>query len=145
LETLQQTCEESLCGFGIAPRLNEDVEHDAILIDGSPEIVPHALNPDEHLIKVPLVPRSWPAVTQTISEILVEFLAPSSHRLIGDDDAPFGQQKLAITQTQTEHMIQPDGMANDLGGETVSVARVRWRFYHASLVAPQSARETRLT
>jgi hypothetical protein len=117
LETLQQTSEESRCGFGIAPRLNEDVEYDAGLIDGSPEIVLNALDPDEHLIKVPLVPRSWPAATQTISEILAEFLAPSSHRLIRNGDAPCGQQKLDITEAHTEHMIRPHGMADNLGGE----------------------------
>jgi hypothetical protein len=70
LETRQQTSEKPHCGFGIAPRLNEDVEHGVVLIDGSAEIVLHALTPNEHLIKVPLVPRSWPAATQTISEIL---------------------------------------------------------------------------
>jgi hypothetical protein len=42
-------------------------------------------------------------------------------------------------------MIQPHGMADDLGGEAVSVARVRWRFHHSSFVAPQAARQTRLT
>ena len=42
LQTLQKPVEEALRGVGIAPGLNEDVEHDAILIDGTPEIVLHA-------------------------------------------------------------------------------------------------------
>ena len=39
LQTRQQTPEEPLGGFGIAPLLNKDVEHNAILIHGSPKIV----------------------------------------------------------------------------------------------------------
>ena len=34
LQTLQQPLEKALRGVGIAPRLNENVEHDAILVDG---------------------------------------------------------------------------------------------------------------
>ncbi len=47
LQTLQQSLEEALRSGGIAPGLHQDVEHDAILIDGAPEIVLHALDPDE--------------------------------------------------------------------------------------------------
>ena len=36
LQTLQKLQKKALCGVGIAPGLNEDVEHDAILIDGTP-------------------------------------------------------------------------------------------------------------
>ena len=38
--------------------MNEDVAHNAILIDGAPEIVLHALDPDEDFVYVPLV--LWP-------------------------------------------------------------------------------------
>ena len=41
--------EEALRGVSIAPGLNEDVERNAILIDGAPEIMLHALDPDEDL------------------------------------------------------------------------------------------------
>jgi hypothetical protein len=55
LQTLQQAPEETLCGFGVAPLLNKDVEHNAILIHGSPKIVLDALDPDEDRVEVPLV------------------------------------------------------------------------------------------
>jgi hypothetical protein len=48
---------------GIAPGLNENIEHDTILIDGTPEMVLHALDPDEDFVHVPLVPRPRPALT----------------------------------------------------------------------------------
>ena len=37
----------------IAPALDQDVEHDAMLVDRAPEVVQHAVDPQEHLIKVP--------------------------------------------------------------------------------------------
>jgi hypothetical protein len=39
LQTLQQPLEEALRRPGIAAALHQDIEHDAILIDGAPEIV----------------------------------------------------------------------------------------------------------
>jgi len=116
LQALQQSAKEALGGFGIPPLLNENVEYDTILIHGAPEVVLHPLDTNEHLVHVPLVPRSWPAAAQTVGEALAELLAPAPHRLIGDDHAPFSQKELNVPQAEAEHVIQPDGMADDLGG-----------------------------
>jgi hypothetical protein len=83
---------KALSGFGITPPLNEDVEYDTVPIHGTPKIMQRALDPDEHLIQVPLVPRPWPAAAQAVGEVLAEFLAPAPDGLIGDDNAPFGQK-----------------------------------------------------
>src|SRR6188474_1490784 len=56
LQALQQLLEEALGGFAIAPALHQDVEHDAVLIHRTPEIMQLALDAHEHLIHVPLVP-----------------------------------------------------------------------------------------
>src|SRR6202011_823631 len=53
LKALQQSSKKSFGGFGIPPWLNEVVEHDAVLIHRAPKIMLHALDSDEHLIKVP--------------------------------------------------------------------------------------------
>ena len=55
-QALEQTFEESLRSFGISPRLNEDVEYDAVLIHGTPKIVLDSLDTNEHLVEVPFVP-----------------------------------------------------------------------------------------
>src|SRR4051794_7303677 len=70
--------EEALRGVGIAPSLNEDVEHNAILIDGAPD----ALDSDEDFVHVPLVAWARPAAAQAFGETRTEFLAPASHRLV---------------------------------------------------------------
>ena len=36
LRAFQQAFEETLCGFAIAPGLDQNVQHNAILIDGAP-------------------------------------------------------------------------------------------------------------
>jgi hypothetical protein len=60
---LEQSFEESLGGFGVTACLNQDIEHDTVLIDGAPEIVQLALDPDEHRIEVPFV--AWFSWDQT--------------------------------------------------------------------------------
>jgi hypothetical protein len=59
-----------------------------------------------------------------IGETRGKFVAPTSHRLIGDDDAARSEDHLNIPQTQAEHVVQPDSVADDLGGEPMAVVRV---------------------
>ena len=71
-------------------------------------------------------------------------VAPASYRLVGDDDATLSEDQLNIPQAQAEHVVQPDRMADNLGGEPMAVVRVRWRLRAASLVRLQGACQTRL-
>ena len=96
VQTLQQAPEETLGCFPVAAFLNQDVDHHAILIHGAPKIVLHALDPDEHLVQVPLISRPWPSVTQAVGKALAEFLEPPPHCLIGDDNTTLGQEQLDI-------------------------------------------------
>jgi hypothetical protein len=114
LQTLQQPIEEALRRLGIAPGLNKDVEHNSMLIDGPPEIMLDALDTDEDLIHVPLVAGSWPTPAQSVGKTRCKFLAPAPHRLVGDEDTAFRQDQLDIPETEAEHVVQPDGVADDL-------------------------------
>ena len=144
LQTLQQPPEETLGRFGVATFLNQDVEHNAILIHGAPEIVLHTLDPDEHLVHVPLVPRPWPAAAQAVGKALAEFLAPAPNGLIGDDNATLSQKQLDIPQAEAEHMVQPDSMADDLGGKAMAVVRVGWWLHAAHCCPSRSGCQSRL-
>jgi hypothetical protein len=93
-----------------------------------------AQDPDKDLVEVPLVPGPWSAVAQAIGEALAELLAPAPHGLVGADNAPLSEMQLNIPQTETEHMIQPDSMVDDLGGKAMAVVRVGW-WLHAVTVA----------
>ncbi len=75
---------------------------------GTPQIMLHALHPDEHVIKVPLVTGLRMTATQTVGKAVAKFLAPSPNVPIRDDDVPLGQQEFNISKAQSEHVIQPD-------------------------------------
>jgi len=136
-KTLQQSPKETFGGPSIPPWLNEDVEHDTVLIHGTPQIMLYALDANEHLVHIPLIPRLWPAAAQAVGETLTEFLAPAPHCLVGHDHTTFGQNQLNVPETQAEHVVQPDGMADDLGREAVAVMRVGCGFMLS--VSPASA------
>jgi hypothetical protein len=82
---------------------------------------------------VPLVAWPWPATAQAVSKAGGEFLAPASHRLVRDDDTAFSQDQLNITQAEAEHVVQPDGVADDLGREPMTVVWVGWWRHAVSL------------
>jgi hypothetical protein len=115
-----------------------------VLIHAAPKIVLHALDPDEHLVQVPLVPGPWPSAAQAVGKASAEFLAPAPNSLIGNDSATFSQEQLDIPQAEAEQMVQPDNMTDDLGGKAMAVARVR-RWLHTVAVARVRSRcQTRL-
>jgi hypothetical protein len=104
----------------------------------------HALDPDENLIEVPLISRSWPATSQAVGETCSELLAPAPHRLVGDDNTSLSQDQLNIAQAETEHVVQPDGMADDLGGEPMTIVRIGWWVDAASLIRLHADRQGKL-
>ena len=50
-QPVQQTLEKAFGRGGIPAVLHEDIEHDPVLVHHPPEIVQHAVNPDEHLVE----------------------------------------------------------------------------------------------
>lgn len=141
LQTLQQPVEEALRRVAITPSLNENIEHNSILIDGAPEIVLHTPDPDKDLVHKPFVPWLWPATAQAVGESRAEFLTPAAHGFVGDEDAALSQDQFHIAQAEAEHMVQPDGMTDDLGGEPMTIVWVGWWLHAAvSLAAGKPAR-----
>ena len=59
-------------------------------------------------------------------------VAPSRRRR----DAAFSQEQLNIPQAEAEHVVRPDGVADDLGGEPVAVVGIRWRLCRQSRRPP---------
>jgi hypothetical protein len=66
-------------------------------------------------------------------------------RLIGHENATFSQKQFNIPQAEAEHMVQPNSMTDNLGGEAVTVTWVgRW-LHAAGPVSLQADGQTRLT
>ena len=52
---MQEFSEQSLCGALITMRLDQNVDHIAVLIHGAPQILLLAVDSNEDLIQVPVV------------------------------------------------------------------------------------------
>ena len=64
-----------------------------------------------------------------------KLLAPLTNGFIRDGDTPFSQQLFNLTEADTESMVEPDGVADDFGWETVALVAELFGVY-----APQSAK-----
>src|SRR4051794_28817599 len=79
---LQQLAEQAFGGPLVAPLLDENVEHDPILVDGPPEPVLLSADHQAHFIQVPLVARTGQPTADLIGEGLPELARPLAHRLM---------------------------------------------------------------
>jgi hypothetical protein len=145
LEALQQTLEKPFGGFRIPSVLHKDIEDHAALINGTPQIMLNALDPDEHLIEVPLVPRSRPTASQTVRKAPAKFPTPASHRLMGNNDGPLSQQQFHIAQAEAEHVVQPNSVADNLRGKAMAVVWIGWLLHAAILARTCHARHPPVT
>jgi hypothetical protein len=97
-QALQQLAEEPPGRGGAAPALDQNVEDIPVPVDRAPKIMLLAADPDEHLVHVPLVTRSWSAPLQHIGEDPAKAQAPLADALIADHDPTRRQDQLNITQ-----------------------------------------------
>ena len=125
---LQQRAEEADGRAAIPPRLDEDVDHVAVFVHGPPQVLLPAPNPDEHLVQIPGVTLAAAPGPQAPGVVEPEGRAPLPDRLVGDGDSALGQQILDVAEAETEPVVQPHRVTDDVRLEAVfSVAR------HASL------------
>ena len=79
---LQQLAKKAFGCPAVATRLDEDVDDVAILIDGTPEILPLSLDGDEDLVQVPRVSQATLSALQSTSVFWPELDAPKSDGFI---------------------------------------------------------------
>jgi hypothetical protein len=119
-------------------RLDQDVDHVAVLIHGTPQMLLLAVDSNEDLVQVPvteptLTPLQFPRIART------ELQTPAPDRLIRHDDSPFGQKILDISEAQAEAMVRPDCIANDLGRKTIAGVTRSIALHGISLSVPCSS------
>jgi hypothetical protein len=90
LAAFEELGEELLSGDRIAPSLYQHIEHGRVLVDdGPPQVVTLAVNGEEDLIQMPLVPRSWVPTPELVSIGLPELPAPLPSGFVGHLHAPY--------------------------------------------------------
>src|SRR4030095_8943491 len=94
----QQLAEESHGCEPVTFRLNENINDDTVLIHSSPQIVPHAVDIEEHLIQMPFVAGTGTLSPQACRERFAKLLAPASDRFVADQYAACGHRLFHITK-----------------------------------------------
>jgi hypothetical protein len=82
----QETPQQALGRFGITPRLDDFVEHIAVLIHRPPQPVLLARDRDHDLIEVPDVATAWRLTPETARVRRPELQRPSADGLVRDND-----------------------------------------------------------
>jgi hypothetical protein len=95
----QQLPEEAQGRSPIAPRLHEDVDRVAVVIDGPPQVLQPALDFYEHLVQIPRVAHPASATPQPSSVVEPECLTPQPNRIIRHGDTAFGEEIFDVSET----------------------------------------------
>ena len=111
-QPLQKTLEEALRRPGAAAGLHQNVKHDAVLIDGAPEIMLFTVDPNEDLVQVPFVTGPGSAPRKIVREARAKLQTPSPDALIRNKDAALRQEQLDISKAQAEYVVEPDRVAD---------------------------------
>src|SRR5689334_24248101 len=91
---------------------------------------------DRNLIEMPFVSGRGQTPPDPIGEVLAELQRPLAYGLVTDDDAACRQHLLDHAQAEGEAKVEPDGVADDLGWETVaSIAGANGRRHPVRLPA----------
>ena len=117
---LQQPTEKSRGGMAISTWLQQDIDDLAILVDGPPEVLAPADDGNEQLVQMPRVAAEAGAPPEASSVGGAERLAPVPDGLVRHRDAALGQEILDVTEAEGEAVVEPDGVADDGGRESVS-------------------------
>ena len=113
--TLQQSAKESPRCTPVPTGLYEDVDQVTVLIHRAPEILALTVDRHEDFVQEPRISESTLSSLQLPSVVGAELPAPLASGFVGHDDASFGQQILNIPEAQAVSVVEPDGMADDVG------------------------------
>ncbi|GAB2818554.1 hypothetical protein GCM10027073_57340 [Streptomyces chlorus] len=96
-----------------------------VLVDGPPPVLPHTVDLDEHFVEMPRVAGPGPAAAQSVGTGLTERGTPTTHGLVGDEDAALEHELFDLAERQREPAVPPHAVGDDL--HRVPVPRVRRR------------------
>ena len=119
--------EASRRGPTIAARLDDDVDHVAVFIHGSPQVVQPPADLDEHFVQIPGVAHPASPASQAPRILESERQTPLADRLIRDGDTAFSEEILDISETQAKAVVDPDGVTDDFSRKSVSAIAGGWR------------------
>jgi hypothetical protein len=137
----QQLAEKSLRGLLVTPRLDQDVQHIAILIHSTPGIIAPTPNGEKHFVQVLLITWSGLSASELIRKRLPKLPAPIPNRFVRQRDTACKQDLFHIAIIQAEPDIQADGVADDLRWKPMTLIGVGsgWSVHPASMTRATGA------
>lgn len=120
----QQPAKEMYGRESIPPWLHKDVEHNAVLINGSPEVMSNAVDLEENLIQMPLVAGSSTPSPEAIGIRFAELVAPAPDCFVANHHATCSHHLFYITKAHAEPEVEPNAFRDDLSRESVATVEV---------------------
>ena len=117
----QQTDKKRFCCLSVTMFLQEDVEHRACIVNGSPKPVVDPTDHNVHFIQMPSRTPSGFAVAQFFGEEWSEFNVPLTQGFVADVNPSFVKEFLDISLAERESVVQPQRVPNDAQWKTVSI------------------------
>ncbi len=117
--TLQELSKESPRRTPVPTRLDEKVNQVPVLIHRAPQILPLAVDRDEHFVQEPRIAESTLSALQPPGVVGAELPAPLPNGFVRHEDTSFGQQILDISETQAVSVVQPHGVTDDVRGKAM--------------------------
>src|SRR3954468_18823350 len=116
----QQLAEQALGGLLVPPALDQDVEHDPILVNSPPEPVLRSPDPQAHFVEVTFIARAGQPAPDLVGEALADLARPLPHGFMAHLDAAGGQHLFHHAQAQRKAEVEPHGVADDLAWKAVA-------------------------
>ena len=121
---LQEFPKESPRRTPVPAGLDEDVDQVTVLVHRAPEILALTVGRHEDFIQEPRIAESTLSSLQPPRVVGAERPAPLSHGFVRHDDSSLGQQILNIPEAQAVSVVNPDGVADDVGWK--AMPKVAW-------------------
>jgi hypothetical protein len=120
----QQLAEEPHCREAVALGLHKNIDNNAVLIHGSPEIMPHAIDVEEDFVQMPFVAGTGTPFPQAGDIQVAELLAPAPDRFIADQYSARGHRFFHVPEAHRKTVVEPNGIRDDFSREPVATVRV---------------------
>jgi hypothetical protein len=123
LLAVEHAAQEALGGLLIPALLDQDVEHQPIPIDRSPQPVPLPADLELDLVQVPAVSRPAAPAAESRGERRSELPAPEPDGFVAHPHAPLREHLLHVAVAEREPVVPPHGVADDLRRKAVTTVQ----------------------
>jgi hypothetical protein len=114
-----QLCKELKGRPRVPARRHHEVKNLAFVIDRATEIHAPGTNLADHQVEAPPRRRRRLFPPQILGDLRSELDRPAANGLVAHLDPAMGEQFLDVPKAHREAEIEPDGVADDIGGESV--------------------------